>query len=105
MYQCNRYCLHKCRHLRCGQRCKLECDRSPCNEKCTRRFQCEHYCNGVCGEPCIDCLSCRQQSLPNEIRKAISGRNMRYATFVQLECGHLFKTDVLDAHVENFRKK
>jgi hypothetical protein len=51
-------------------------------------------------------LICREKDLPSEIRKAISGRhNQRFATFVQLECGHLFKTDLLDEHVENFRKK
>jgi hypothetical protein len=50
-------------------------------------------------------LSCREKNLPNEIRNAIRGRNIRNATFVQLECDHLFKTDVLDEHVENFRKK
>ncbi len=105
MHQCNRYCQNKCKHTRCGQRCRNECERLSCNEKCTRRFTCEHFCNGICGEPCIDCLSCREKDLPGEIRKAISGRNLRYATFVQLECGHLFKTDMLDEHVKNFKEK
>jgi hypothetical protein len=105
LYECRRFCLNKCKHMRCGQRCKLECDRPPCNEKCSRRFECEHYCNGICGEPCIDCLKCREKDLPREIREAIRGQYIRNTTFVQLECGHLFKTNVLDEHVENFKKK
>lgn len=106
LYECRRYCLNKCKHMRCTQRCRTECDRPPCYEKCTRRLECEHHCNGICGEPCINCLSCREKELPMEIRRAISGRdNLRYATFVQLECGDLFKTEVLDEYVENFRKQ
>ncbi len=105
IYQCTRFCLNRCRHTRCELRCNVECDRSPCYQKCTRRFECEHFCNGMCGEPCIDCLYCRKNELPNEIREAIAGSKVRYATFVQLECGHLFKTDLLDRHVENFKKK
>jgi hypothetical protein len=51
-------------------------------------------------------LVCREKDLPSEIRRAISGKkNLRNATFVELECGHLFKTDVLDAHVEAFQRK
>ncbi len=105
LYQCNRYCLNRCKHLRCGQRCRLECDRPLCYEKCSRRFECEHYCNAICGEPCIQCLVCRTKDLPNEIRKAINGRNLRNATFVELECGHLFKSNELDVHVETFENK
>jgi hypothetical protein len=91
--------------MRCGQRCRVECDHPPCNEKCTRRFECQHHCSAICGEPCIDCLSCRKKALPNEIQTAINGKNIRNATFVQLECGHLKKTDELDRHVENFKQK
>ncbi|UJR28371.1 hypothetical protein I4U23_009614 [Adineta vaga] len=105
IYQCMRYCLNRCKHTRCEQRCRAECDRVPCNEKCTRRFDCEHYCNGICGEPCIDCLHCRDKNLTKDISDVIRGQNLRYATFVQLECGHLFKPDVLDAHVESFKEK
>jgi hypothetical protein len=51
-------------------------------------------------------LSCRERDLPSEIRKAIGGpKNLRSATFVRLECGHLFKTDVLDEHVDNYKQK
>ncbi|CAM4789800.1 unnamed protein product [Rotaria magnacalcarata] len=105
VYECSRYCLNKCRHLRCTQRCKMECDRNPCREKCGRRFECEHYCNGICGEPCIDCLPCRIQTLPREIQKAIHSKNIRNATFVQLECGHLFETKILDKLVDNFEEQ
>ncbi|CAF4522009.1 unnamed protein product [Rotaria sp. Silwood2] len=105
VYQCNRYCQYKCRHLRCGQRCKNECDRATCNEKCTRRFECEHYCNGICGEPCIDCLVCRRSDLPSEIQKAIRQQGIRYATFVQLECNHLFETAILDEYIEKFEQQ
>ncbi|CAF3707173.1 unnamed protein product [Rotaria sordida] len=105
VYQCNRFCQYKCRHLRCGQRCKSECDRQPCNKKCTRRFDCEHYCNGICGEPCIDCLVCREKELPNEIQKIIRSKNIRYATFVQLECDHLFETNILDEYIEKFENQ
>lgn len=105
VHECLRYCLNRCKHMRCGQRCRIECERPPCYEKCSRRFDCEHYCNGICGEPCIKCLICHEKDLPSEIRRAISGRNLRNATFVELECGHLFKTDVLDAHVEAFQRK
>ncbi|CAF5118140.1 unnamed protein product, partial [Rotaria sp. Silwood1] len=105
IYQCNRYCQYKCKHFRCGQRCKNECDREICNKKCTRRFECEHYCNGICGEPCIDCLVCREKDLPNDIQKSIRQQNIRYATFVQLECNHLFQTAILDEYIENFEKQ
>jgi hypothetical protein len=105
VYQCNRFCLNKCRHLRCEQRCRLECDRALCKEKCTRRFECQHYCFGTCGEPCMKCLKCHEADLPNEVRKAIRTENSRTLAFVQLECGHLIKSDVLDAHVEKFEKE
>lgn len=91
--------------MRCTQRCKDTCDRPVCTEKCTRRFECEHYCNGICGEPCIDCLRCREKDLPTEIRNAIRKYGIRNATFVQLECNHLFETTELDAYVERFEKK
>lgn len=105
IHDCKRFCQNRCRHLRCGQRCNTECDRSSCNEKCSRRFACEHYCNAICGEPCIDCLRCRGGNLPDEIRRVIQVKSLRYATFVELECGHLFETGMLDAHVKVFQEK
>ena len=105
IHECNRYCQSKCKHSRCGRRCRNECERSPCFEKCSRRFDCEHYCNGICGEPCIKCLVCRERSLPSEIRRVIQTKKLRFATFVELECGHLFETSMLDAHVKEFQEK
>ncbi|CAF1069393.1 unnamed protein product [Adineta ricciae] len=105
IHQCMRYCQNRCKHRRCSLRCKLECDCGPCIEKCSRRFQCDHYCNGVCGEPCIDCFSCRDTESKNAIRDAINGEKLRYAAFVQLECGHLFKASVLDEHVRIFAER
>ena len=104
IYQCNRYCLNRCKHRRCDQRCKLECNSQSCKEKCSKRFDCDHYCNGVCGEPCIRCLICRERELPNDIRTELR-KNVRHSTFVQLECGHLFSTMILDEYVDNFQNK
>ncbi|CAF3489036.1 unnamed protein product [Adineta steineri] len=105
IYQCNRYCLNNCKHNRCSERCKNECDRLPCSSKCTRRLHDGHYCFGVCGEPCIACLNCRETELPDEIRAAINGRNKRNISFVELECGHLITTDKLDEHAQKFEQE
>jgi hypothetical protein len=53
----------------------------------------------------MKCLKCHEADLPNEVRKAIRTENNRTLAFVQLECGHLIKSDVLDAHVEKFEKE
>ena len=108
IYQCLRYCFSRCRHVeRCEHRCAEICPRQPCKNKCSVRFrECEHYCNGVCGEPCIPCLICRDPyQLPIDIKDSLRQNQIRRLILVELECGHLFKPASLDEHVENFLQK
>lgn len=105
IHQCRRFCLNRCKHHRCSARCYEECNRTVCVEKCTRKLPCEHYCNRVCGEPCLDCLMCRWKQLPKNIQKELSGENVRHAAFVEFECGHIMSVAAFDQHFKDHEKE
>ncbi|CAF0914457.1 unnamed protein product, partial [Didymodactylos carnosus] len=105
IHECNRYCLSKCKHSRCSRRCYDLCDRDKCDLKCGRKFPCGHYCNGICGEPCLQCLICNRQDLPHSVTKHLAKNNIRTATFVELECHHIILTEEIDQHVETFKQQ
>ncbi len=108
IYECPRYCFSRCRHVeKCRHRCTETCPRRSCKNKCPIRFQqCEHYCNGVCGEPCIPCLHCQDRyQLPPEIQNAVRQGQTRHLILIELECGHLLRPALLDQHVEQFLQR
>ena len=53
----------------------------------------------------MDCLMCRWNDLPNDIRQQLRGKDIRYATFVEFECGHMMATYQFDEYFKDIKQK
>lgn len=114
---CTQSCTYNCSHVRCIALCSephscipckpryaafnLPADTIPearvdlCFMKCPKTLNCGHPCRGVCGEKCpLVCAIC------NPLDKILQYHHQT-ASFIQLECGHSFELNSLDAAVAN----
>lgn len=94
--QCKEPCAWKCAHKECTRLCFEPCDRDACNEPCLKRLRCGHQCIGVCGERCPTiCRICDPTEVDTITLVPISESDTT-ATFVQLDCGHVFESCGID---------
>ena len=120
-YRCERFCSHKkcshkceqpckpchkpcdwrCTHFKCTRKCHENCNRPRCYEPCPRLNKCRHPCIGVCGERCPDvCKICDEEQFL-QLRVFINQfRAKNNTSYIQLDCGHLFKRTELDPWVD-----
>ncbi|XP_060099018.1 NFX1-type zinc finger-containing protein 1-like [Heteronotia binoei] len=92
---CVQPCAWACRHHKCTQACSDLCDRPRCNEPCPKTLRCKHPCVGLCGEPCPPkCRLCHRDELTEIF---FGDEDEPEARFVVLEdCGHVFEVGGLD---------
>ncbi|XP_071786066.1 NFX1-type zinc finger-containing protein 1-like [Asterias amurensis] len=85
----------KCKHQR-------KTHTTSCNLPCIQRLRCNHFCLGVCGEPCPPvCRICHKQFIAD---KYPPGPIRPKETFIYLEdCRHLCETQFLDEMFAGFQ--
>ena len=69
-----------------------------CTLPCSQKLPCNHFCIGVCGEPCPPfCIICNKTSI---VGNSPQGRLRPRDTFIYLQdCGHICETRLLDKMV------
>ena len=98
---CNRPCNWKCPHYKCTRKCYERCNRPRCYQACPRLNKCNHPCIGVCGEKCPDvCKLCDKEQFLQLYVSLSQFKTKDDSTFIQLDCGHLFKRTELDPWVD-----
>ena len=98
---CNKLCDWQCPHYKCTRECYERCNRPRCYEPCPRLNKCRHPCIGVCGERCPDvCKICDEEQFL-QLYVSLDRFKTKYdTTYIQLNCGHLFKRTELDPWVD-----
>ena len=120
-YRCERFCSHKkcshkceqpckpchkpcdwrCTHFKCTRKCHENCNRQRCYKPCPRLNKCRHPCIGVCGERCPDvCKICDEEQFLQLLVFINEFRTKHDTSYIQLDCGHLFKRTELDPWVD-----
>ncbi|XP_033626581.1 NFX1-type zinc finger-containing protein 1-like [Asterias rubens] len=86
--------------FRCKHRSKART--TSCNLPCIQKLRCNHFCLGVCGEPCPPvCRICHKKDVAG---KYPPGPIRPKETFIYLEdCGHLCETRFLDEMFAGFQ--
>jgi hypothetical protein len=91
----------RCPHTRCTRRCSEPCDRARCDVPCVKIQPCGHECIGLCGEPCPTlCRVCDADQVDILTQETL-GESDADARFVQLECGHVAATTMLDGWMDS----
>lgn len=98
---CNNPCDWQCPHYKCTRKCHEKCNRPRCYEPCQRLNKCHHPCIGVCGERCPDvCKFCDEEQFLQLYVSLNQFKTKEDTTYIQLDCGHLFKRTELDPWVD-----
>eukprot|EP01114_Cavostelium_apophysatum_P013928 TRINITY_DN3479_c0_g1_i5.p1 TRINITY_DN3479_c0_g1~~TRINITY_DN3479_c0_g1_i5.p1 ORF type:complete len:1573 (+),score=432.49 TRINITY_DN3479_c0_g1_i5:735-5453(+) len=97
--QCVEPCDWRCKHHKCTQSCYQVCDRPVCNKRCTKKLECNHRCNGLCGEECPPCKICDYKKMKDQLE--IMGELDKADLLYKLpDCGHVFPVfTFLDKHM------
>ena len=103
---CNELCDWQCPHYKCTRECYERCNRPRCYEPCPRLNKCRHPCIGVCGESCPDvCKICDEEQFLQLYVSLDRFKTKDDTTYIQLDCGHLFKRTELDPWVDACSKE
>ena len=98
---CNKPCNWKCPHYKCTRKCYERCNRPRCYQPCPCLNKCNHPCIGVCGEKCPDVCKLCDEELFLQLYVSLSQYKTKDdSTYIQLDCGHLFKRTELDPWVD-----
>ena len=97
---CNKHCEWQCPHYKCTRKCYERCNRQRCYEPCPRLNKCHHPCIGVCGEHCPDVCKICDEELFVQLYVSLEFKTKDDTTYIQLDCGHLFKRTELDPWVD-----
>ena len=98
---CNNPCDWQCPHYKCTRKCHEKCNRPRCYEPCQHLNKCHHPCIGVCGERCPDvCKLCDEEQFLQLYVSLNRFETKDDTTYIQLDCGHLFKRTELDPWVD-----
>ncbi|KAI8074522.1 hypothetical protein BC940DRAFT_288446 [Gongronella butleri] len=102
---CAKTCAWQCEHQgSCSLPCGASCDRLPCNERCTKEFDCGHRCVSICGEPCPSkafCVVCRHPETMNmmvdfTMQETLGNIDVDRDPIIQLACNHALTVSTLD---------
>ena len=98
---CNKHCEWQCPHYKCTRKCYERCNRPRCYKPCPYFNKCHHPCIGVCGERCPDvCKICDEELFLQLYVSLEQFKTKDDTTYIQLDCGHLFKRTELDPWVD-----
>jgi len=98
---CHRPCNWQCPHYMCTRKCYERCNRQRCYHPCPHLKRCRHRCIGVCGEHCPDvCKICDKERFLQLYVSLDRFKTKDDTTYIQLDCGHLFKRTELDPWVD-----
>ena len=98
---CHKPCDWQCPHYKCTRKCYENCNRQRCYKPCLRLNKCHHPCIGVCGERCPDvCKVCDEEQFLQLYVSLNRFGTKDDTSYIQLDCGHLFKRTELDPWVD-----
>ena len=98
---CNKPCEWQCLHYKCTRKCYENCNRQRCYKPCPHFNKCHHPCIGVCGERCPNvCKICDKELFLELYVSLHQFKTKDDTTYIQLDCGHLFKRTELDPWVD-----
>lgn len=88
--KCNKKCPRACKHGKCTNKCGNQvCTVTPCEEACSKVFDCGHRCIGFCGDVCPTfCYICTGKAIKS---------NVNY--IVLQECGHIFEVEEMKRYL------